>query len=73
MEEIQDLYNEIKDHERNFKRVLDITCKILIFCWPIMCLEFMISKNKELYEESDSLSNEIERLGLIVKGFEDQI
>jgi hypothetical protein len=26
MEEIQDLYNEIKDHERNFKRVLDITC-----------------------------------------------
>ena len=31
MEEIHDLYNEIKDHERNFKRVLDITCKIFNF------------------------------------------
>jgi hypothetical protein len=28
MEEIQDLYNQIKDDERNFKRVLDITRKL---------------------------------------------
>ena len=28
MEEIHDLYNEIKDHEKNFKRVLDITRKL---------------------------------------------
>ena len=28
VEEIHDLYNEIKDHEKNFKKVLEITCKI---------------------------------------------
>ena len=27
IEEIHDLYNEIKDHEKNFKKVLEITCK----------------------------------------------
>ncbi len=31
MEEIQDLYNEIKDSEKNFKKVLDITCNKIIF------------------------------------------
>lgn len=31
-EEIHDLHNEIKDKEKNFKKVLDITCKnILIY------------------------------------------
>jgi hypothetical protein len=27
VEEIHDLYNEIKDNEKNFKKVLEITCK----------------------------------------------
>ncbi len=27
VEEIQDLYNEIKESEKNFKKVLEVTCK----------------------------------------------
>ncbi len=59
MEEIQDLYNQIKDHERNFKRVLDITRKSALFYDSI---EFMINKNKEFYEENDSMSSELDRM-----------
>lgn len=33
----------------------------------------MISKNKELYEETDSMSAEVDRLSQIIKAFEDQI
>lgn len=31
----------------------------------------MISKNKELYEETDSMSAEVDRLSQIIKAFED--
>ena len=33
----------------------------------------MINKNKELYEENDSLGSELDRMGQILKAFEDQI
>lgn len=33
----------------------------------------MISKNKELYEESDSLGSELDRMSQVMKAFEDQI
>jgi hypothetical protein len=33
----------------------------------------MITKNKELYEETDSMSSEVDRLSQIIKAFEDQI
>ena len=33
----------------------------------------MITKNKDLYEESDSLGSELDRMGQILKAFEDQI
>ena len=29
MEEIHDLYNEFKDQEKSFKKVLEMTCNIL--------------------------------------------
>lgn len=41
MEEIHDLYNEIKDGEKNFKKVLDITCK----------LNYILDNNYRIYDK----------------------
>jgi hypothetical protein len=60
VEEIQDLYNEIKEIEKNFKKTIEVTRKIVFFTVTMMNLEFMIKKNKELFEETDGLNQKIE-------------
>jgi hypothetical protein len=60
VEEIQDLYNEIKEIEKNFKKTIEVTRKIVCITVTIMNLEFMIKKNKELFEETDGLNQKIE-------------
>ena len=31
VEEIHELYNEIKDQEKKFKKVIEITCKYILY------------------------------------------
>lgn len=72
VEEIHDLYNEIKEIEKNFKKVIEVTRKN-IFSVTILCLEFMINKNKDLFEETDCLNQKIEEQNRRIAVLDDQL
>lgn len=75
IEEIKELYAEIKQQEKNFKKVLEVSCKYhlsnseiiflrLFMLIPIMLnnIVFMIEKNKDLFNDNDIVSKEFEVL-----------
>ena len=71
IEEIKELYGEIKQQEKSFKKVLEVSCKCLnsdnifnfiVYLLMLYSIVFMIEKNKELFNDNDILSKEFESL-----------